>query len=93
MICNVIANGKIPVIGGYRAVYGVDLTDSDIDKLMQFINSGTRVYVADTGRLITPENIDEILGRSSGGEEQLLQMCRHGQKNQLSRPILQVKLA
>lgn len=67
MICNVIANGKIPVIGGYRAVYGVDLTDSDIDKLMQFINSGTRVYVADTGQLITPENIDEILGRSSGG--------------------------
>lgn len=67
MICNVIANGKIPVIGGYRAVYGVDLTDSDIDRLMQFINSGTRVYVADTGQLITPENIDEILGRSSGG--------------------------
>lgn len=67
MICNVIANGKIPVIGGYRTVYGVDLTDSDIDRLMQFINSGTRVYVADTGQLITPENIDEILGRSSGG--------------------------
>lgn len=67
MICNVIANGKIPVIGGYRTAYGVDLTDSDIDRLMQFINSGTRVYVADTGQLITPENIDEILGRSSGG--------------------------
>ena len=68
MICNVIANGKIPVIGGYRTAYGVDLTDSDIDRLMQFINSGTRVYVADTGQLITPENIDEILDRSSGGD-------------------------
>lgn len=58
MKVNISGRGIVPIIGEIAPIYNRDVSENDINKLLNFQNF--RVYASTTGELITNENIKKF---------------------------------
>lgn len=63
MRVNISGRGIIPILGTVAPAYNVELSESQVKRLLNF--PMFRVFVTDTGKLITKGNINEIFSVQS----------------------------
>lgn len=63
MRVNISGRGIIPILGTVAPAYNVELSESQVKRLLNF--PMFRVFVTDTGRLITKGNINEVFSVQS----------------------------